>query len=68
MEWLGKAMRAERPDFANIYVNGASKLLTRHHETLDTLLKRVYSALIETYGRLGENERTSEYERKVSEM
>ncbi len=39
MEWLGKAMRAERPDFANIYVNGASKLLTRHHETLDTLLK-----------------------------
>jgi hypothetical protein len=39
MEWLGKAMRTERVDFANIYLNGASKLLTRHHETLDTLLK-----------------------------
>lgn len=39
MEWLGKAMRTERVDFANVYLNGASKLLTRHHETLDALLK-----------------------------
>lgn len=39
MEWLGKAMRTERVDFANVYINGASKLLTRHHETLETLLK-----------------------------
>lgn len=39
MDWLGKAKRTERVDFANIYLNGASKLLTRHHETLDTLLK-----------------------------
>lgn len=39
MDWLGRANRTERVDFANIYLNGASKLLTRHHETLDTLLK-----------------------------
>lgn len=39
MTWLGRAMRTERPDFANIYLNGASKLLTRHHETLEALLK-----------------------------
>lgn len=39
MAWLGKAMRTDRPAFANIYLNGASKLLTRHHEALDALLK-----------------------------
>lgn len=39
MDWLGRANRSERVDFANVYLNGASKLLTRHHETLDTLLK-----------------------------
>ncbi len=39
IEWLGKAMRTERVDFANVYLNGASKLLTRHHETLEALLK-----------------------------
>jgi hypothetical protein len=39
MDWLGRANRTERVDFANVYLNGASKLLTRHHETLDALLK-----------------------------
>lgn len=39
MDWLGRAQRTERVDFANIYLNGASKLLTRHHETLEALLK-----------------------------
>jgi hypothetical protein len=39
MDWLGRALRTERVDFANVYLNGASKLLTRHHETLDALLK-----------------------------
>lgn len=39
MEYLGRAMRAERVDFANVYVNAASKLLARHHETLESLLK-----------------------------
>jgi hypothetical protein len=39
MEWLGRANRTDRSDFANIYLNGASKLLTRHHETLEALLK-----------------------------
>ncbi len=39
MEWLGKAMRTDRVDFSNVYLNGASKLLTRHHETLEALLK-----------------------------
>lgn len=45
MDWLGRASRTERVDFANVYLNGASKLLTRHHETLDALLK---------YRRIGE--------------
>jgi hypothetical protein len=39
MQWLGRALRSDRADFANIYLNGASKQLTRHHEALDTLLK-----------------------------
>ncbi|HEY4831803.1 MAG TPA: hypothetical protein VIH61_04500, partial [Waddliaceae bacterium] len=39
MDWLGRAFRTERVDFANVYLNGASKLLTRHHETLEALLK-----------------------------
>jgi hypothetical protein len=39
MDWLGRAMLTERVDFANVYLNGASKLLTRHHETLEVLLK-----------------------------
>lgn len=39
MDWLGRAIRTERVDFANVYLNGASKLLTRHHETLEALLK-----------------------------
>jgi hypothetical protein len=39
MDWLGRAARTERVDFANVYLNGASKLLTRHHETLESLLK-----------------------------
>ena len=38
MEWLGKAMRTDRVDFSNVYLNGASKLLTRHHETLTLFL------------------------------
>lgn len=39
MDWLGRAHRTKRVDFANVYLNGASKLLTRHHETLEALLK-----------------------------
>lgn len=39
MTWLGKSIRADRVDFANIYLNGASKLLTRHHEALASLMK-----------------------------
>lgn len=39
MDWLGRAQRTERVDFANVYLNGASKLLARHHETLEALLK-----------------------------
>jgi hypothetical protein len=39
MDWLARAKRTERVDFSNVYLNGASKLLTRHHETLDALLK-----------------------------
>lgn len=39
MNWLGRAIRTERVDFANVYLNGASKLLARHHETLEALLK-----------------------------
>jgi len=39
MNWLGKAHRTDRVDFANTYLNAASKLLTRHHETLDALIK-----------------------------
>lgn len=39
MSWLGRAMRTERVDFANTYLNGASKLLARHHEVLNTLMK-----------------------------
>ncbi len=39
MNLLGRAMRVERADFANIYLNGASKLLARPHETLEVLLK-----------------------------
>ncbi|PWU16007.1 MAG: hypothetical protein C5B45_01470 [Chlamydiae bacterium] len=39
MDWLGHAQRTERVDFANIYLNGASKLLPCHHETLEALLK-----------------------------
>jgi hypothetical protein len=37
--WLGKAMSTDRVEFANTYLNGASKLLARHHEILATLLK-----------------------------
>jgi len=57
MEWLGKAKRTERVDFANVYLNGASKLLTRHHETLEALLKyrrkgeqRVHVEHVHVYG------------------
>lgn len=39
LNWLGRALRSERVDFANVYLNGASKLLTRHHEALESLLK-----------------------------
>lgn len=39
MLWLGKAIRTQRVDFVNAYMNAASKLLTRHHETLATLMK-----------------------------
>lgn len=39
LNWLGRAIRTERVDFANTYLNGASKLLSRHHETLEALLK-----------------------------
>ncbi|OJU81613.1 MAG: hypothetical protein BGO10_08375 [Chlamydia sp. 32-24] len=57
MDWLGRAIRTERVDFANVYLNGASKLLTRHHETLDMLLKyrrkgeqRVHVEHVHVYG------------------
>ena len=39
MEWLGRALRTDQINFANICLNGASKLLVRHHETLASLLK-----------------------------
>lgn len=39
LEFLNRASRADRIDFVNVYLNGASKLLARHHETLDMLLK-----------------------------
>jgi hypothetical protein len=39
MDFLNRASRTDRVDFTNVYLNGASKLLTRHHETLDMLLK-----------------------------
>jgi hypothetical protein len=39
MHWLGKAMRTDRVDFTNTYLNGATKLLARHHEALETLMK-----------------------------
>ncbi len=39
LKFLNRASRADRIDFANVYLNGASKLLARHHETLDMLLK-----------------------------
>lgn len=39
MTWLGKANRTENIGFVNVYFNGASKLLVRHHETLAALLK-----------------------------
>lgn len=39
MNWLGRAMRTERADFANVYLNGASKILKRHHETLEALMR-----------------------------
>lgn len=32
MSWLSRAMKTERVNFANTYLNGASKLLSRHHE------------------------------------
>lgn len=39
MEWLGKALRTDQINFANICLNATSKLLVRHHETLASLLK-----------------------------
>jgi hypothetical protein len=39
MSRLGRAQRTTQADFANTYLNGASKLLVRHHETLDALMK-----------------------------
>jgi hypothetical protein len=39
MYWLMKAINTERVDFANIYMNGASKMLARHHETIETLMR-----------------------------
>jgi hypothetical protein len=39
MSWLGRAMRTDQASFANVCLNGASKLLARHHETLAALLK-----------------------------
>lgn len=57
MDWLGRAIRTERMDFANIYLNGASKLLARHHETLEALMKyrrngeqRVHVEHVHVYG------------------
>lgn len=38
LNWLGRPLRSERVDFANVYLNGASKLLTRHHEALESLI------------------------------
>ncbi len=39
MYWLAKAVNTERVDFANVYLNGASKMLARHHETIETLMR-----------------------------
>lgn len=39
MSLISRSTKTDRVDFANIYINAASKLLTRHHETLSALLK-----------------------------
>lgn len=39
MNILGQVIRTEIVNFANVYLNGASKLLTRHLEMLKALLK-----------------------------
>lgn len=54
---IGRAICTERVDFANVYLNGAPKLLTRHHDTLESLLKyrrkgeqRVHVEHVHIYG------------------
>ncbi len=37
--WLGRAMRTDNVNFSGVYLNGASKLLARHHEALGVLMK-----------------------------
>lgn len=39
MYWLGRAIRTDRVDFANTYLNAGTKLVNRHHETLKTLMR-----------------------------
>jgi len=39
MSWLGQAVRSERVDFANTYINAGAKLVNKHHETLKTLMR-----------------------------
>lgn len=36
---IAKAIKTDKADFAKVYLNGASKLLARHHEALNSLLK-----------------------------
>lgn len=57
MSWLGRARRTDRVDFANTYLNGASKLMTRHQEALAALIKyrrggqqRVYVEHVHVHG------------------
>lgn len=37
--WMGKAMRTDRVDFSNTYINAATKLINRYHETLKALMR-----------------------------
>lgn len=39
MYWMGRAIRTDRVDFANTYLNASTKLVNRHHETLKTLMR-----------------------------
>lgn len=39
MHWLSLAIKNTRADFVNLLLNGASKVLARHHETLESLMR-----------------------------